>query len=241
MSHLKADQPQSRPHRRRVDDRTHDVVALQQGPPQQPQAAHSARLLAGVLAGMGSGSHRRHGRTVSAGRARHVRLPRRLLLARAGPRSAEPRARLDRQVRVRAKGLAQDRPRVSGMNAMLTRILRPSRALAGSFVLLAVARRAAAAHRRHRTLYIGGWPNKIFVIDEATEKVTGTIDVASPARRSSSRCRRTEALLPGQLASARKSRSSTSRRGRAIDHFTLSEGSKKVRIRSMSPIRSNAS
>ena len=27
------------------------------------------------------------------------------------------------------------------------------------------------------TLYIGGWPNKIFIIDEATEKVTGAIDV----------------------------------------------------------------
>ena len=29
------------------------------------------------------------------------------------------------------------------------------------------------------TLYVGGWPNKIFVIDEATEKITGTIDVTS--------------------------------------------------------------
>ena len=29
------------------------------------------------------------------------------------------------------------------------------------------------------TLYIGGWPNKVFVIDEATEKITGAIDVAT--------------------------------------------------------------
>src|SRR5438094_2405633 len=33
------------------------------------------------------------------------------------------------------------------------------------------------------TLYIGGWPNKILIIDEATEKVAGAIDVATGSPR----------------------------------------------------------
>ena len=74
-----------------------DVVALQRDRRSQPPAAaHPARLLAGVLAGLGSGSHRRHRGTVSAGRARSVRLPRRLLLAGAGAGSAQPCSRTGR-------------------------------------------------------------------------------------------------------------------------------------------------
>lgn len=82
------------------------------------------------------------------------------------------------------------------------------------------------------TLYIGGWPNKIFVIDEATEKVTGAIDVASgdPTRMIMSRDKKRFYLVNAQGeqveiidVAARKS----------LDHFTLSEGRKKVRIRSL--------
>ena len=77
------------------------------------------------------------------------------------------------------------------------------------------------------TLYIGGWPNKIFVVDEATEKVTGSIDVTTgdPTRMVLSRDRKRFYLLNslGQSVeiidvAARKS----------VDHFTLSEGRKRA-------------
>ena len=105
-------------------DGEEDVVALQGGqPPQQPGAAHSARLLDRVLAGMGSGSHGRHGRIVPAGRTRSLRLPHRLLLAGASARSAQSRAQLDEQLRRRAERLAQNRSGISigGRACSLTR------------------------------------------------------------------------------------------------------------------------
>jgi hypothetical protein len=84
------------------------------------------------------------------------------------------------------------------------------------------------------TLYIGGWPHRIFVIDEATEKVTGTIEVTTgqPTRMTLSNDRKRfyavnavgEEVEIFDLA-ARKS----------IDHFSLSEGRKKERIRALIP------
>ena len=84
------------------------------------------------------------------------------------------------------------------------------------------------------TLYIGGWPNKIFVIDEATEKIAGTIDVTtcSPKGMFLSKDRKRFYLVNSMSeqveiidVAARKS----------LDHFTLSEGRRKVFIRSMIP------
>ena len=84
------------------------------------------------------------------------------------------------------------------------------------------------------TLYVGGWPNKIYVIDEATEKVTGAIDVTtgSPKGMVLTKDKRRFYLVNAVSEqveiidiAARKS----------IDHFTLSEGKKKVFIRAMIP------
>jgi hypothetical protein len=84
------------------------------------------------------------------------------------------------------------------------------------------------------TLYIGGWPNKIFIIDEATEKITGAIDVmtGSPRAMTLTKDRRRFYLVNSMSEqveiidiAARKS----------IEHFTLSEGRKKVFVRSMIP------
>ena len=82
------------------------------------------------------------------------------------------------------------------------------------------------------TLYIGGWPNKFFVIDEATEKVTGTIDVTTgaPTRAVLSKDRKHFYLL-NALASEVEIIDIASRK--SIDHFTLSEGKKRVHIRSL--------
>lgn len=84
------------------------------------------------------------------------------------------------------------------------------------------------------TLYIGGWPNKIFVIDEATEKVTGTIEVASgdPTRMVLSKDRK-RFYLVNAVAEQVEIIDIASRK--SVDHFTLSEGRKKIRIRSLIP------
>jgi hypothetical protein len=84
------------------------------------------------------------------------------------------------------------------------------------------------------TLYVGGWPNKIFVIDEATEKVTGTIDVTTgdPTRMIMSKDRKRFYLL-NSLGEEVEIIDIAQRK--SIDHFTLSEGRKKTRIRSLTP------
>ena len=110
--------------------------------------------------------------------------------------------------------------------------------LVGLVGIAAVTLFAAAAPAKliggNGTLYIGGWPNRIFVIDEATEKVTGTIEVTTgqPTRMTLSNDRKRfyavnavgEEVEIFDIA-ARKS----------IDHFSLSEGRKKVRIRALIP------
>jgi len=84
------------------------------------------------------------------------------------------------------------------------------------------------------TLYIGGWPNKIFMIDEASEKVTGAIDVSTgaPTRMILSKDRR-RFYLVNSLGEAVEIIDIASRK--SMDHFTLSEGRKKVRIRALIP------
>jgi hypothetical protein len=84
------------------------------------------------------------------------------------------------------------------------------------------------------TLYIGGWPNKIYVIDEATEKITGAIDVATgdPTRMVLSRDKR-RLYVVNSLSDQVELIDIASRK--SVDHFTLSEGRKKVFIRSVFP------
>src|SRR6185312_935218 len=61
---------------------------------------------------------------------------------------------------------------------MLKRIPVSLGLLAALFVLAGAAPPAKIT-AGNGTLYIGGWPNRIFVIDEATEKATGTIEVTT--------------------------------------------------------------
>jgi hypothetical protein len=84
------------------------------------------------------------------------------------------------------------------------------------------------------TLYIGGWPHRIFVIDEATEKVTGTIDVSTglPRNLTLSKDKKHFYLVNSVSEEVEIIDIATKK---SIDHFTLSEGRKKVRIRSMIP------
>src|SRR5215470_11365236 len=84
------------------------------------------------------------------------------------------------------------------------------------------------------TLIIGSYPNQFWIIDEATEKIVGTIPFKSgiPRRTSLSKSRKHFYTIEAAMEkveivdiAARKT----------LDTFTLSEGSKKVRIRSLEP------
>ncbi len=86
----------------------------------------------------------------------------------------------------------------------------------------------------HGTLYLGGYPNLIWIIDEATERITGTIELQTGIPR--------RAVLSRDLARFYVTDATgehveivdiASRR--TLDTFTLSEGSRKVRISSMAP------
>jgi DNA-binding beta-propeller fold protein YncE len=84
------------------------------------------------------------------------------------------------------------------------------------------------------TLYIGGWPNKIFVIDEATEKITGAIDVTTGEPRGMFLSKdRKRFYLVNSLSQQVEIIDVAGRK--SIDHFTLSDGRKRVFIRSMIP------
>src|SRR5262249_45057355 len=84
------------------------------------------------------------------------------------------------------------------------------------------------------TLYIGGWPNKIFVIDEATEKVTGAIEVKSnsPSGMALSKDRK-RFYLADSLRESVEIVDTAARR--SIDRFTLSDGRKRTRINGLIP------
>ena len=193
MRHLEADQQKGRDRieASHVDDsRTQAATSwhCSRAARRQPhRAAHPARLLVGVLAGLGGGPHRRHRRALPAGRARSVRLPRRLLLAGAGagsatttrptgPRSARPR----RRTGARSTSSSHEHDTLTEA--------RVHRWLAGcgvaALVLFAAARprrrSSPAATARSTSAAV---PNKIFILDEATEKVTGTIPSRSAFRR----------------------------------------------------------
>ena len=84
------------------------------------------------------------------------------------------------------------------------------------------------------TLIIGSYPKQFWIIDEATEKIVGTIPFQSgiPRRTTLSRDRKRFYTIEAQMEkveildiAARKT----------LDTFTLSEGTKKVRIRSVEP------
>jgi len=115
---------------------------------------------------------------------------------------------------------------------MLTRIAAGA-LVAASLVFFAAAVPVKLAGG-NGTLYIGGWPNKIYVVDEATEKVAGTIDVTTGAPKGLTLSKdKKRFYLINSLSEEVEIIDIASRK--SVDHFTLSEGRKKVRIRSMIP------
>jgi hypothetical protein len=84
------------------------------------------------------------------------------------------------------------------------------------------------------TLIIGSYPKQFWIIDEATEKIVGTIPFKSgiPRRTTLSRDRKRFYTVEAAMETV-EILDIASRR--TIDTFTLSEGNKKVRIRSLEP------
>ena len=126
------------------------------------------------------------------------------------------------------------------------RRMHATRRLHRSLLVAARARAGRGAARRSQpadkprvsagngTLIIGTYPKQFWIIDEATEKVVGTIPFQSgiPRRTTLSRDRKRFYTIEAAMEkveiidiAARKT----------IDTFTLSEGNKKVRIRSIEP------
>jgi hypothetical protein len=95
-------------------------------------------------------------------------------------------------------------------------------------------RSAASTTAGNGTLVIGSFPNKFWIIDEATEKVVGTIPVKSgiPRRTTLSKDRKRFYTIEAGMEKLEiidiPSRTT-------VDTFTLSEGTKKVRVRSFDP------
>src|SRR5262249_18348481 len=83
-------------------------------------------------------------------------------------------------------------------------------------------------------LYVGGWPSKVYIIDEAAEKRTGTIDVITVVPKGMVVSEDRERFyLVSSLRKQVEILDIASRK--SLDHFTLSEGRKTVRIRSVVP------
>jgi len=113
---------------------------------------------------------------------------------------------------------------------MLKRILVAGVLLTAAAILVGAA--PAKLTGGNGTLYIGGWPNKVLVIDEASEKITGAIDVTTgaPTRMIQSKDRKRFYLIN---APAEQVEILDIASRKTIDHFSLSEGRKKVRIRNL--------
>ena len=84
------------------------------------------------------------------------------------------------------------------------------------------------------TLYIGGYPNLIWIIDEATEKVIGTIQTKNPIQRRMSLSRDLKRFYIIDATAEHVEIVDIASRT-TLDTFTLSQGNKRVRISSLEP------
>ena len=84
------------------------------------------------------------------------------------------------------------------------------------------------------TLIIGSYPKQYWIIDEATEKVTGTIPFTSGIPRRTTLSRDGKRFYTIEAAMEKIEIIDLAQR-KTLDTFTLSEGNKKVRIRSIEP------
>src|SRR6266702_1694377 len=84
------------------------------------------------------------------------------------------------------------------------------------------------------TLIIGSYPKQFWIIDEATEKIVGTIPFQSGIPRRTTLSRDRKRFYTVEAAMEKIEILDIAAR-RTLDTFTLSEGNKKVRLRSVEP------
>jgi DNA-binding beta-propeller fold protein YncE len=98
----------------------------------------------------------------------------------------------------------------------------------------AIAQQPGHATGGNGTLYIGGYPNLIWIIDEATEKITGTIPVKSGIPRRLGLSRDLKRFYNIDATSEHIEIIDIASKT-TIDTFRLTEGNKRVRINSLEP------
>ena len=251
MKHLKAVEQQGASASRRsaptADERRRRAAAGR--PPQQPEPARTFRSAArwcsrragkptapAARPGCASRSSATCSTATSAATGRR-RCPTSSITRPTGPASA-PRRR-----RTGARSISSSRDgRIALMTAMLSRCGPRSSRRSGSRSWPLCGRRCARRRPRSRrqvvagngTLIIGTYPDKFWIIDEATEKVVGTIPFKSgiPRRTTLSRDRKRFYTIE---AGMEKVEILDIAARTTIDTFTLSEGNKQVRIRSIEP------
>jgi hypothetical protein len=100
--------------------------------------------------------------------------------------------------------------------------------------LLQAQKARVAGGAGNGTLIIGAYPKQFWIIDEATEKIVGTIPFQSGIPRRTSLSRDRKRFYTVEAAMEKVEILDIAAR-KTLDTFSLSEGNKKVRIRSIEP------
>ena len=138
-------------------------------------------------------------------------------------------------MRRRPEGLAQDRSHFPV--TIMKRLALGSAVLMIAGVALLHAQKSrpsAAAAAGNGTLIIGAYPKQFWIIDEATEKIVGTIPFQSGIPRRTALSRDRKRFYTVEAAMEKVEILDIAAR-KTVDTFGLSEGSRKVRIRSVEP------
>ncbi len=106
--------------------------------------------------------------------------------------------------------------------------------IAGATLLQAQKAKPAAVSAGNGTLIIGSFPKQFWIIDEATEKIVGTIPYQSGIPRRTTLSRDRKRFYTVEAAMEKVEILDIAAR-KTVDTFTLSEGNKKVRIRGVEP------
>ena len=112
--------------------------------------------------------------------------------------------------------------------------LRLAVCAAALFVPCSFTRAASPVSAGNGTIIVGTFPKQFYVVDEATEKVIGTIPFTSGMPRRTTLSRDKTRFYTIEAGMEKVEIIDLARRS-TIDTFTLSDGNKKVRIRSLEP------
>src|SRR5262249_46011225 len=170
---------------------------------------------------LGSRCRGRCSRTVSAHRAGYLRLLVQLLLAGTGSRPPQQLSQLDQQMCQRHKRLAQPGPGVSMSFMRLSTVL----------LLLNLFSATAQAG----VLFVSAYPDRVLVIDEATQQVVDTIQpqVGLPTGVRLSYDRKKIFITTGDNNGVAVIDLATHK---VLNHFTLNTSKTQYRFNSVAPV-----